>query len=94
MQPGGTVVITTINRTAPSFLGAIIGAEYVARLVPAGTHEWIKFLTPDEVKGTLLTAGVTAFAETGLVYHVVSGHWGRCSNMDINYAIAARKSLS
>jgi len=84
-------VLTTINRTSPSFLGAIIGAEYVARIVPAGTHEWVKFVTPDELKGALLSAGAVTFAETGMVYNPLSRAWGTCSNMNINYGVAARK---
>lgn len=83
--------MTTLNRTSQSFLGAIIGAEYVARIVPAGTHEWIKFVTPDELKGALLSAGAVTYAEAGLVYNPLTRRWSTCSNMDVNYAVAARK---
>jgi 2-polyprenyl-6-hydroxyphenyl methylase/3-demethylubiquinone-9 3-methyltransferase len=84
-------VLTTINRTQASFWGAIIGAEYVLRIVPPGTHEWAKFVTPGEVQGVLEGQGLRVEKVTGLFYDPLFQRWGTTERLDINYAIVAMK---
>ena len=66
LVPGGLLFLSTLNRTAKSFLTAKLGAEYVLRLLPVGTHDWRRFLTPAEVSGHLRAAGLRVSAITGL----------------------------
>lgn len=93
MQPGGHLVFTTINRTVASFGAAILGAEYVLRLVPAGTHEWTRFVTPQELTTLVRKAGLdTGPADTtGLLYHPLGQYWEYVSTTLVNYALTARK---
>lgn len=91
LRPGGHLVLTTINRTQASFWGAIVGAEYVLRLVPPGTHEWAKFVTPGEVQGVLEGQGLRVEKVTGLFYDPLFQRWGTTERLDINYAIVAMK---
>jgi 2-polyprenyl-6-hydroxyphenyl methylase/3-demethylubiquinone-9 3-methyltransferase len=71
-RPGGKVVVSTINRNPKSYLFAIVGAEYVLRLLPRGTHDWSRFLTPSEVARDARRAGLALAAMTGLVYNPLS----------------------
>jgi ubiquinone biosynthesis O-methyltransferase len=97
---GGAVVVTTINRTLPSFAAAILGAEYVLRIVPAGTHEWARFVTPEELRGYLEAAGLEVGggggggggdAVVGLGYNPVTRRWRTTSDTSVNYAMTARR---
>jgi 2-polyprenyl-6-hydroxyphenyl methylase/3-demethylubiquinone-9 3-methyltransferase len=85
--------VTTINRTLKSYALAIIGAEYVLRWLPVGTHDWNKFVTPDELEETLRDAGLHVVDEGGIVYHLPSGEWRRADDMDVNYMMAAEKRI-
>ncbi len=91
VRPGGLLFISTLNRTAKSFALAIIGAEYVLRWVPAGTHQWEKFITPGELRGTVADAGLKVSAETGIVFNPLSRRWRVSRDMAVNYMIAARR---
>ena len=93
LQPGGVIVITTINRTAASFAGAILGAEYILRIVPAGTHEWAKFVTPAELRSELRARGISVVAEPGLFYNPVSEQWCVVHSQSVNYAMVGRKEF-
>jgi ubiquinone biosynthesis O-methyltransferase len=93
LQPGGHVVLTTINRTVTSFGLAILAAEYVLRLVPAGTHEWAKFITPEELERLLRGAGLQLTDTTGLMYHPIGQSWTYIPTLQINYAMTARRPL-
>lgn len=87
------MVMTTINRTVTSFAAAILGAEYVLRIVPPGTHEWVKFISPLELKEWLAKDGLVTFAETGFFYNPLTHTWSAIGDTSVNYGIAARKPL-
>ncbi len=86
LRPGGLMACSTINRTAKSFALAIVGAEYVMRWLPAGTHQWSRFLTPDELFGLLRQAGLEPVDRNGFVFDPLRWSW-RLSDRDlaVNY---------
>ncbi|MBV2359470.1 bifunctional 2-polyprenyl-6-hydroxyphenol methylase/3-demethylubiquinol 3-O-methyltransferase UbiG [Thalassococcus sp. CAU 1522] len=92
LKPGGLHLCSTINRNAKSFAMAIVGAEYVMRWLPKGTHEWSKFITPDELYDLLRQAGMTPVDRKGYVFNPVTWSW-RLSDRDlsVNYVTAATK---
>lgn len=75
----------------PSFLAAILGAEYALGLVPPGTHEWARFVTPAELSKAVEEAGLEAIADCGLAYNPLSGKWCTTRDMNVNYALVARR---
>ena len=75
LRPGGLMVCSTINRNAKSYAQAIVGAEYVMRWLPKGTHDWRKFITPDELYGLLRRAGLDPVDRTGFVFNPLSWSW-------------------
>jgi 2-polyprenyl-6-hydroxyphenyl methylase / 3-demethylubiquinone-9 3-methyltransferase len=89
VRPGGAFVGATINRTARSFMLAIIGAEYVLRWLPSGTHDWSRFLRPSEFVLSLRCNGIVATKITGVVYDPRCGEWSVSSDLGVNYMIAA-----
>jgi len=91
-RPGGQVVVSTINRNPKSYLFAIVGAEYVLRLLPRGTHDWSRFLTPSEVVRDARRAGLALAAMTGLVYNPLSRHYRlEKDDVSVNYLAAFAK---
>jgi 2-polyprenyl-6-hydroxyphenyl methylase / 3-demethylubiquinone-9 3-methyltransferase len=88
LEPGGILVISTLNRTRRSLLTAKVGAEYVLRLLPAGTHDWRAFLTPAETARLMRNAGLRLHGSTGLVPAPLSGGWRTTRSMAVNYMIA------
>jgi len=92
LRPGGLMICSTINRNAKSFAMAIVGAEYVMRWLPKGTHEWSKFITPDELFEYLRGAGLEPVDRKGFVFNPVSWSW-RLSDRDlsVNYVTASVK---
>jgi ubiquinone biosynthesis O-methyltransferase len=91
VRPGGVLVVTTINRTVPSFLAAILAAEYALGLVPPGTHEWARFVTPEELSGAAEAAGLEVLADSGLAYNPITGEWCEMADLSVNYALVARR---
>ncbi len=93
VRPGGRIALSTLNRTAKSFAMAIVGAEYLLRWLPRGTHSWRKFLKPSEVGHLLRQEGCDVTAAAGLVYNPLDQGW-RLSrhDLDVNYILAARKA--
>lgn len=89
VRPGGLLIASTINRTAKAFLLAIVGAEYVLRWLPAGTHRWDRFVTPDELAGHMAKAGLEEIAFEGLVYDPLADRWSLSPDTDVNYFAAA-----
>jgi len=89
LRPGGLMICSTINRNPKSFAMAIIGAEYVMRWLPKGTHEWRKFITPDELCTMLEAAGLRPVDRKGMVFNPVTWSW-RLSERDlsVNYVVA------
>jgi 2-polyprenyl-6-hydroxyphenyl methylase/3-demethylubiquinone-9 3-methyltransferase len=94
LRPGGLMLLSTINRTARAFALAIVGAEYVLRWLPRGTHQWDRFVTPDEMRAALAAAGVDMFDERGLSFSPLSGEWRLSDDTGVNYLAAARKPAS
>lgn len=96
LRPGGVMILSTLNRTLNSFGLAIMGAEYILRWLPIGTHDWNAFITPDELENALSTSHLKAFDTTGLIYNPfrtqdVSNGWTLSDDVDVNYFIAAKK---
>lgn len=90
-KPGGHVFFSTINRNPKSYLFAIIGAEYVLRLLPKGTHDFHKFIRPSELANAIDAAGLQLKNMTGLHYNPVTGHYWLASNVDVNYMVHTHK---
>ena len=92
LKPGGLHICSTINRNAKSFTMAIIGAEYVMRWLPKGTHEWKKFISPDELFEFIEKAGMQPIDRKGFVFNPISWSW-KISDRDlsVNYVTAAKK---
>lgn len=90
MKPGGLMVCSTINRNPKSFAMAIVGAEYIMRWLPKGTHEWRKFITPDELYGLIEKAGLDPVDRKGFVFNPITWSW-RLSDRDlsVNYVTAS-----
>lgn len=91
LEPGGMLFISTINRTARSFAVAKFGAEYVLRLLPRGTHEWRRFVTPRELEGYAGRAGLRWLGAAGMVFDPLSRRWRMGDDLAINYIAAVAK---
>lgn len=92
VKPDGLLVMATINRTLKSYALAIVGAEYVLRWLPKGTHDWEKFVTPDELGEAIEANGFMLGTRTGVVYNPLTGRWSAARDMDVNYMLAASRS--
>ena len=92
VKPGGLMIAATLNRTLKSFALAIVGAEYVLRWLPRGTHQWDKFVTPNELEAAMTRADLAVTNETGVIYNPLSDQWRLSSDMDVNYMLAAEKA--
>lgn len=90
LEPGGVLCLSTLNRTRRSFLVAKVGAEYLLRMLPVGTHEWAKFITPVELGGMLRRAGLRVTDSAGLLPELTGG-WRIGKTMAVNYLMAAAK---
>lgn len=94
LKPGGLMVVSTINRTAKAFALAIVGAEYILRWLPRGTHQWSKFVTPDELYEALTAAGLSPGNSAGMIYNPLRGEWSLSeTDTDVNYLFAADRPL-
>jgi 2-polyprenyl-6-hydroxyphenyl methylase / 3-demethylubiquinone-9 3-methyltransferase len=89
VKPGGLMITATLNRTLKSFALAIVGAECVLRWLPRGTHQWDKFVTPNELEAALERHGLTVVDETGVIYNLVADRWQLSTDMDVNYMVVA-----
>ena len=92
VAPGGLLFVATLNRTAKSFALAIVGAEYILRWLPRGTHQWDKFVTPNELEIAFAQAGMNVAGETGVVYNLFADRWQLSTDMDVNYMVVAEKA--
>jgi len=92
VQPGGLMIAATINRTLKSFAFAIVGAEYVLRWLPRGTHQWDRFVTPDELEIAMERAGLSTTDERGVIYNLLADRWELSSDTDVNYMVLAEKA--
>ncbi len=92
VKPGGLLFVATLNRTIKSFALAIVGAEYVLRWLPRGTHRWDKFVTPNELEIALEQSGARVIGETGVIYNLLADRWQLSADMDVNYMMVAEKA--
>ena len=92
LKPGGLMICSTLNRNAKSFAMGIIGAEWVMRWLPKGTHEWRKFITPDELFSMLNTAGLKPVDRKGFVFNPLGWSWSISDrDLSVNYVTASLK---
>ncbi|MGH7057174.1 MAG: bifunctional 2-polyprenyl-6-hydroxyphenol methylase/3-demethylubiquinol 3-O-methyltransferase UbiG [Acetobacteraceae bacterium] len=89
LAPGGLLFLSTMSRTARSLLAAKIGAEYVLRLLPRGTHDWRRFITPPEMRRTLAASGLRLADIAGMTFDPVTGVWKESRDTAINYIVMA-----
>jgi 2-polyprenyl-6-hydroxyphenyl methylase / 3-demethylubiquinone-9 3-methyltransferase len=89
VKPGGLMFVATINRTMKSFALLIVGAEYILRWIPRGTHQWDKFITPDELEIALERSGLSVIAETGVIYNLLADRFQLATDTDANYMVVA-----
>jgi 2-polyprenyl-6-hydroxyphenyl methylase/3-demethylubiquinone-9 3-methyltransferase len=92
VAPGGMFVLSTLNRTPKSFAFAIVGAEYLLRWLPRGTHDWRRFLKPSEVARHLRANGLELDRTTGVVYDPIAGRWSLGRDLGVNYMLSATKA--
>jgi 2-polyprenyl-6-hydroxyphenyl methylase/3-demethylubiquinone-9 3-methyltransferase len=91
VKPGGIMFVATINRTLKALGLAIIGAEYVLRWLPRGTHQYGKLVRPDELEKALAESGMKVVDRTGVTYNPIADRWSRSKDMDVNYMVLAEK---
>ncbi|MFX0542368.1 bifunctional 2-polyprenyl-6-hydroxyphenol methylase/3-demethylubiquinol 3-O-methyltransferase UbiG [Roseovarius sp. S4756] len=92
LRPGGLQICSTLNRNPKSYMMAIIGAEHVMRWLPKGTHDWAKFITPDELYELLRKAGLEPVDRKGFVFNPISWKWSISDrDLSVNYVTASRR---
>ncbi|MGA8590725.1 MAG: bifunctional 2-polyprenyl-6-hydroxyphenol methylase/3-demethylubiquinol 3-O-methyltransferase UbiG, partial [Pseudolabrys sp.] len=91
VKPAGLMIAATLNRTLKSFALAIVGAEYVLRWLPRGTHQWDKFVTPVEMESAIERGGLQVVGERGVIYNPFADRWQLSSDMDVNYMLVAQR---
>ena len=92
LKPGGLHICSTINRNPKSFAMAIVGAEYIMRWLPKGTHEWSKFITPDELFALLEQAGLIPVDRKGFIFNPLSWQWSISDrDLSVNYVTASTR---
>ncbi|MHA7776287.1 bifunctional 2-polyprenyl-6-hydroxyphenol methylase/3-demethylubiquinol 3-O-methyltransferase UbiG [Roseibium sp. M-1] len=92
VRPGGLMFVATINRTLKAYALAIVGAEYVLRWLPRGTHSYEKLVRPDEIEGPLQAAGLAIVDRNGVSYNPLTDSWARSRDMDVNYMLLAERA--
>jgi 2-polyprenyl-6-hydroxyphenyl methylase/3-demethylubiquinone-9 3-methyltransferase len=90
LKPGGFMLVATLNRTLKSLALAKIGAEYVLRWLPAGTHDWNRFVTPTELEGLLENAGLRVTRQQGVSFDPLRWEWRLSADTDVNYMMMAQ----
>jgi 2-polyprenyl-6-hydroxyphenyl methylase/3-demethylubiquinone-9 3-methyltransferase len=93
VRPGGTVFFSTINRNAKSYLFAVIGAEYVLRLLPRGTHDYAKFIRPAELSRHCREAGLDVAEIVGMTYNPITRSYRLGNDTDVNYLVRAQREI-
>lgn len=91
VKPGGLMILSTLNRTLKSFALAIVGAEYILRWLPVGTHQWQRFVTPAELASALSAAGLAMTGTEGVIYDPFSDEWRLGTDTDVNYFATAMR---
>ena len=93
LKPGGIMICSTLNRNPKSYMMAIIGAEHIMRWLPKGTHDWAKFITPDELYNLIENAGLTPVDRKGFVFNPLLWSWSMSErDLSVNYVTASLKS--
>ena len=92
VAPGGVMFLATLNRTLRSFVAAIIGAEHVLRWLPRGTHEWRRFVKPEEAIRMLQQGNLTVTQKTGVKVNPLNRHYSLGPDLGVNYMLAAVRS--
>ena len=92
LKKDGLMFTATINRTLISYVKAIIGAEYIMRWLPIGTHDWNKFLKPEELEDLLIKEKFTTFDTKGLKFYPLTNKWKKSNDLSVNYIISSIKS--
>jgi len=92
LKKNGIIFIATINRTFQSYLKAIVGAEYILKWLPIGTHEWGKFLKPDEIESQLTSLNFNKLSLDGFQYNILTKKWIKSQDCSVNYIIAYEKN--
>ncbi|MDA7947890.1 MAG: bifunctional 2-polyprenyl-6-hydroxyphenol methylase/3-demethylubiquinol 3-O-methyltransferase UbiG [Hyphomicrobiaceae bacterium] len=91
VRPGGLMLLSTINRTLKSYALAIVGAEFILRWLPVGTHRWDRFVTPAELSDACSQADLQEVSRKGLVFDPLEGSWRLSSDTDVNYLMSASR---
>jgi 2-polyprenyl-6-hydroxyphenyl methylase/3-demethylubiquinone-9 3-methyltransferase len=91
LAPGGLMIVATLNRTLKAFALAKLGAEYVLRWLPVGTHDWSRFLKPDELRGFLEGETVRVDGPFGVVFDPLTGRWSQSHDADVNYMMTVER---
>lgn len=91
VRPGGMMFVATINRTLKAYALAIVGAEYVLRWLPKGTHSYEKLVKPSEIEGPLSAEGLTITDRSGVSYNPLTDAWVKSRDMDVNYMMLAER---
>ena len=91
VKPGGWVFFSTLNRNPKAYLFAVIGAEYIARMLPRGTHDYARFIKPSELAGFARAADLLAVDIKGITYRPLSKHFALSNDTSINYLMACRR---
>jgi 2-polyprenyl-6-hydroxyphenyl methylase/3-demethylubiquinone-9 3-methyltransferase len=89
LKPGGVLFLSTINRNPKSFALAILGAEYILRMLPRGTHEYKRFIKPSEMAAQLRACGMKISDISGMIYNPLSGNYSLGRDIDVNYLMTA-----
>jgi 2-polyprenyl-6-hydroxyphenyl methylase/3-demethylubiquinone-9 3-methyltransferase len=91
VKPGGLMIAATLNRTLKSFALAIVGAEYILRWLPIGSHRWDRFVTPNELEIAIEQGGLRVRHEQGVIYNILADRWQLSTDTDVNYMLVAEK---
>lgn len=91
VKPGGMLVLATLNKTLKSYIVAILGAEYIMRYLPIGTHDWRYFVKPDTLTDWTQGNGFSAFLQTGMALNPITGKWRYTKDISVNYCICFSK---
>lgn len=91
VEPGGVIILSTLNRTLKAYALAIVGAEFILRWLPVGTHQWQRFVQPEELASALSAACLSLASTEGLIYDPFADEWRLGSDTDVNYFATARR---
>ncbi|HWN81170.1 MAG TPA: bifunctional 2-polyprenyl-6-hydroxyphenol methylase/3-demethylubiquinol 3-O-methyltransferase UbiG, partial [Candidatus Udaeobacter sp.] len=92
VKPGGAMILSTLNRTLKAYALAIVGAEYILRWLPVGTHQWERFVRPEELASALSAAGLSLTGTEGLIYDPFADEWRLGTDTDVNYFSTATRA--